>query len=191
MKTYAKYVDPYLFDAQRKPKVPQVIIADYKRKKVADFIERLAREKAKEDVHITDAKQRAKRFETGFLGEAALEQFLGFEFMDTSVGQSEKYAVSDLRSIGVDAGVKTGVYENNKFFAINKGIRKPQVICWLSPDKRRALIAGLATVEVLNTYVDDDLIMNKDMSGRKTGFYGFHKLIPFNNLGELAKLSPL
>ena len=191
MKTYAEYLDPFIFDAQKRPCVPQVTISRSKRGKVADFIQRLIEEKQREEVHQTDAKQRAKRFETGFLGEAALEQFLEVEFMDTSVGQSNSYAVSDLRSLGINAGVKTGVYEHNKFLAINRGIRAPQVIVFLSPDRSRALIAGLATVEVLNKYVDDGLIMNREMSGRKTGFYGFHKLIQFKDLAELRQLAPL
>jgi hypothetical protein len=195
MKTYAEYVNPYIVetraDGKQYASVPVVVISDEKRKKVTDFVTRFAEAKAKEEVHQSDPTNRMKRFGTGFLCEAGVEQFLGADFMDTTIGNSKNYAVADMAPIGVNAGVKGGIYENNKFIAINRNLRHPQVICFLTADRRRVFICGLATVDVLRRYSDDDLIMTKDMSGRKTGFYGFQHLIKFRSLEELRKLAPL
>jgi len=124
MKTYDEHVNPYIFsDAflsasreerlampfEKKCRVGSVVISEEKRKKVTDFIVKFAAAKAGEDVHRMDATNREKRFGTGFLGEAAMEQFLGADFMDTSIGNSKNYAVADMAPIGVNAGVKTGV----------------------------------------------------------------------------------
>lgn len=206
MKTYKEYVDPYIFSEkffkasltekmkmsfEEIYKIGGVTISDAKRKKVSDFLVKFIAAKSQESVHQMDATNREKRFGTGFLGEAAMEQFLGVDFMDTSIGNSMNYAIADMAPIGVNAGVKTGVYENDKFIAINRSLRHPQVMCFLSPDRKRVIIAGLATVEVLNKYSDDSLIMTRDMAGRKTGFYGFDKLLPFKNLADLRALAPL
>ncbi len=194
MKTYAADVDPYMIkvvDDKRYSTVPVVNISDEKKEKVDEFIVRFAAAKAKEDVHKMDATQRQKRFGTGFLCEAAMEQFLGEDFMDTTVGNSKNYAVADMAPIGVNAGVKSGIYEDNKFIAVNRDLRHPQVICFLYPDRSKMMVCGLATLDVLRTYVDDSLIRTRDMAGRKTGFYGFHKLIKFRTLAELRALAPL
>ncbi len=194
---YSTHVDPFIFKPNflakglKLPAVPVVVISHAKRQKVSEFIVRFIAAKAGEEVHRMDATNREKRFGTGFLCEAAMEQFLGVDFMDTSIGNSKNYAVADMARIGVNAGVKSGVYENNKFVAINKNLCHAQVMCFLSDDRQRVMIAGLATVSMLRDYTDDSLIMTRDMAGRKTGFYGFDKLIRFKNLEELRALAPL
>lgn len=184
MKTYASHLLPVF--AQNKHTV--VELSNEKINKVNEFIIRLAEEKRKEAVHQFDGRAHAKRFFTGFACEAALEQMFGVDFMDTSVGQSEKYRGSDLKELGLDVGIKGVKYEYDKFHTININIRTPQVICFLSKDNKRVNVMGLATVKVLRDHMDPDLIMDKNMSDRKTGFYGYDKLLSFKCLEELKKL---
>lgn len=182
--SYTTHVNP-IFATQP----PRVRLTDEKVNKVNEFIGRLAKEKQKEEVHQRDGAAHAKRFYTGFACEAALEQFFGVDFMDTTVGESSKYRASDLLGIGLDVGVKGVRYENDKFHIINININKPQVICFLAPDQRQVVIMGYATVEVLRKYVDTRLVRDRNMADRKTGFYGYDKLIRFNSLDELRKLA--
>lgn len=180
MKTYAEYVLPYF----KKGVTPVIVLSPQKKQKVNEFIIRLAEEKKKEQVHQEDGLRHAKRFYTGFAGEAALEQLFNLEFMDTSVGDSNKYRESDLKGIGLDVGIKTGRFENNKFPLINRNISKPQVMCFLYGEDK-IIVFGLATVDVLRTYTDDNMVIDKNAAARKTGFYGFHKLKPFTDLASL------
>lgn len=183
MKTYAEYVLPYY----KKGVTPVIVLSPAKKKKVNEFIVRLAEEKRKEQVHQEDGLRHAKRFYTGFAGEAALEQLFGVEFMDTTVGESEKYRGSDLKGIGLDVGIKTGRFENNKFPLINKNISKPQVMSFLYGEDK-VIVFGLATVDTLRTYSDDSMVLDRNAAARKTGFYGFHKLQPFSDLAGLKAL---
>src|SRR4051812_47933712 len=104
MRTYQEYVLP----AFKQGVTPVVVLSSTKKAKVEEFIVRLAAEKEKEQVHKEDGLRHAKRFYTGFAGEAALEQLFGVDFMDTTVGDSNKYRESDLKALGLDVGIKTG-----------------------------------------------------------------------------------
>ncbi len=182
MRTYKEYVFPAFIEGV----TPIIYPSEEKVRKVEEFIVRLANEKQGEQHHQTDATQRMKRFYTGFIGEAALEQLFGVEFMDTTVGESSKYRESDLKKLGLDVGVKTVRYESNKFPLINRNIMKPQVMCMTHGPK--VIVFGLATVPVLRDYSDDSLVITEDAKGRKTGFYGFHKLKAFRTLAELRSI---
>jgi len=184
-KTYATHVAPLL----KKVDFPVVTLSQDKIYKVSEFIARLAVEKQKESVHQIDGRAHTKRFFTGFACEAALEQLFGVDFMDTTVGQSEKYRGSDLKSLGLDIGVKGVKYEYDKFHTININIRTPQVICFLSADNKRVMVMGLASVKVLREHMDTNLVMDRSMADRKTGFYGYDKLVQFKTLDELKKLA--
>jgi hypothetical protein len=154
----------------------KVILSNTKVEIIQNFVKKVIRAKMNESHHIVDSSMEEKRWTTGFLGECAVEKFLDIEFIDYSVGSSEKYHVSDLKKIGYDCGVKT--VEKEKFPVIFRKSYKPEIIVVKQSD-RVFYICGLATVDVLNDYQSLDLILSPSLRrrGTKTGFYGFHKLI--------------
>ena len=153
--------------------------------KIYDFASKVVSEKLKEAHHKRDSHQEIKRFFTGFLGEAALEKLLKIDIIDWSIGTSKKYHNPDIP--GYNVGIKT--VERNKFPIIFKKNSYPQIICVKSNvDDTAVFVCGLATPDVLNTYQDDNLILDSNLRARgtKTGFYGFECLIPITSLVDLS-----
>jgi hypothetical protein len=152
--------------------------------KVSEIISK----KQQESHHKVDPFNEQKRWMTGFLGERAIEQFLGTSFMDMSVGDSKNYHVSDLSKLNLPIGVKTVEY--GKFPLVFKGSRKPEIIV-VKIDDNNLVICGLAMPDVLNTYQDDELILSPSLRKRntKSGFYGFDKLLPFTSLYDLQMMT--
>lgn len=121
------------------------------------------------------------------MGEVALEQFLGIDIVDWSIGDSSIYNVPDLGKHSLDIGVKTVEY--GKFPVIHKNVVRPEIIN-IRTLYNKILICGLATKDCLRKYQDDDLILSPSLrrKGTKTGFYGFNELKTFKNLEELTSL---
>lgn len=184
-RTYAEWVDPYCKDA------PIITVPQAKIVKIKEFVIKLAQAKASEEHHKSDPKATGKRNITGHLAEAAVEELLHAEFMDFTIGDSKRYAVSDLKKLGLDCGVKCVTRETvggvDSFPVISRHQRKSEIITLKLSDET-IMICGVASPETLKKYQDDDLVRNKDMSIRKTGFYGFHELKSFNNLDELKSI---
>ena len=127
-----------------------------------------------------------KRWTTGFLGECAVEKFIGKKFVDFSVGNSKKYHVPDLTSIGIDCGIKT--VEFGKFPIVFIKSVKPEIIV-IKQSEKKFYICGLASKEVLNKYQSMSLVLSPLLRkrGTKTGYYGFHKLLQQSTIYELIK----
>ena len=154
--------------------------------RIQSFVTELVKAKTKEEHHKRDSYQEAKRFTTGFLGEAAIEKLFGIHIIDWSIGYSGLYHVPDIP--GYRVGIKT--VERNKFPIIFKNNYYPQIICIRSNKYNNLIfVCGLATSAVLNKYQDDDLILDKNLRARgtKSGFYGFEHLIAIKSLDDLSK----
>ena len=83
-----------------------------------EFAKEIVKTKLKERHHFIDNSQEIKRWKNGFLGEFAVEKFLGKRFVDLSIGSSKSYFIPDLSPLGVDWGIKT--VEKGKFPIIFK-----------------------------------------------------------------------
>jgi hypothetical protein len=175
-------------EALKSPMLEKVIIDENVQSQIKSFVKEVVSSKTKEEHHKKDNGQEEKRWYTGFSGESALEKFLGQEFVDLSVGNSNAYHVSDLSKLGLDIGVKT--VEKGKFPIIFKKSKSPQVIIIKSSDSKFC-ICGLATIEVLNNYQSDELILSPALRSRgtKTGFYGFEHLKKFENIEDLRMMT--
>jgi hypothetical protein len=185
MITYDSEVLPY------KNQYKKIIITEKKVKKIKDFVSELIIEKEKESHHIVDHRSHFKRFYTGTLGEAALEEYLGLEnIIDWTIGHSKEYHKPDLRNIGVKAGIKTVEY--GLFPIIFKNSFSPEIIM-IKVSDNHVVLCGIATKNVLNKYQSEELIKDKFLRvrGTKTGFYGFKHLKTFSTLDELRKISPM
>ena len=149
----------------------------------------IIREKMKEYVHQTDNCKEKERWLTGILGELAVEKYFGINFIDTTVGNSKKYARPDLEKAGYNVGVKSCCYPN--FPVINRNIKTPQLFILLNPEKNKALFLGLADMELLKENLsdpfNDNLIIMKAMLSRKTAFSKIEKLSYLNSIDELEK----
>lgn len=152
-----------------------------------DFVKSVMTKKKEEKHHIQDPYNEAKRWRTGMGGELALEIFIDKKFADLTIGNSKDYHVPDLSALGLKVGIKT--VELGKYPVIFKRSEKPEIII-LKLDSIRYCILGLATVDVLNKFQDDDEILSPSLRARgtKTGFVGLHSLKRFKNYEELLKL---
>jgi hypothetical protein len=149
--------------------------------RIENWVKKIVNVKMQEQVHKLDGTKEHKRWRTGRMGEVALEILFNKKFTDWSIGRSDKYAYADLKDLGVDVGVKTVEY--GSFPLVHKVSHRPEIICVLYGNK--VYVMGLATVDVLNTYSNQDYVRTDSARDRKTGFYGFDKLIPIRNLAEL------
>jgi hypothetical protein len=137
---------------------------------------------------------------TGFLGEAAMESYLGVPVLDRdrqgriAVGKSMSFVGADLaRGTGLDIGVKSSEFPN--FPVVKKNVRRPQVICF-KIGERDYYVGGYASMKVQRENCEsrlilDDHLRNKRLSNgqlEKSGFFGFQKLLPFNSIDELRLL---
>ena len=152
-----------------------------------DFVRGIMEKKKEEKHHIADPYNEAKRWRTGMGGELALEQFINKRFADLTIGDSNNYHVPDLSALGLNIGIKT--VELGKYPVIFKRSDKPEIII-LKLDSNRYCILGLVTVEILNKFQDDSVILSPSLKARgtKTGFVGLHSVKRFKNYEELVKL---
>ena len=156
--------------------------------KIDNFVTQVIQAKQQEKHHKIDDKNEYKRFFTGMMGEYAVEKILGQKFVDWSIGDSAIYNVADLNALGINIGIKT--VEIGKYPIIHKEAERPEIICIKRRDNL-IIICGLATIDVLNTYQDDSLVLSPYLRRRgvKTGFNGFEHLIGFSTLEDLKKYS--
>jgi hypothetical protein len=154
--------------------------------KVKNFAKKIAKAKANEPIHQVDNGSEYKRWMTGFSGELAVEALLKHSFVNWNIGDSADFNVSDLTPLGLNIGIKT--VEFGKFPVIHKKSTRPEII--VIKQDLKYYICGLALVKTLNQYQDDELILSPKLRARnkKSGFYGFDKLIPFRTIEELRSI---
>lgn len=159
---------------------------------IHEFAITYASAKLKESGHAKDYRSEIKRISTGLRGERAVECFLNAQFIDWTIGDSKKYHKPDLSPIGLRVGVKTVEFGSAPI--IFKQERYPEIIVLYKDTERKsfALICGLASKAVLNSFRNQDINSVKDIKlrqkGTKTAFRGFDKLDPFENLEQLKWL---
>jgi hypothetical protein len=177
-----KYLTNSLISSER-----TVTLTDNNSKRLDEFVKNVMVKKKNESHHVVDSFNEAKRWRTGTGGELALSQYIGKEFVDLSVGDSNDYHVPDLSSIGLNIGIKT--VELGKYPIIFKQSEKPEIII-IRLDDEKFCILGVASPEDLNKYQSDDEILSPSLKARgtKTAFTGLYKVKPFSNYEELIKL---
>lgn len=179
MKTYDKYVIPY------SKNFIKIYIDDKKIKEIETFVEKLILEKRNELHHKIDCFNERKRFVTGFMGEAAMEILLKVEIIDYSIGNSIIYHSSDLKQCGYDVGIKTVEY--GKFPVIFKKPERSEIFL-IKKGKNDLYVCGLATVELLKIFQDDELILSPLLKkrGTKTCYYNFKDLLRVKSINDLS-----
>ena len=83
-------------------------------------------------------------------------------------------------------GLGTGGTRFGKFPIVFIKSYKPEIIV-IKQSEKKFYICGLASKEVLNKYQSMSLVLSPLLRkrGTKTGFYGFHKLLPPSTILEL------
>ena len=155
-------------------------------RKIQEFVNSLIQQKVLEKHHWFDHNKEFKRFMTGLMGEAAVEKLLGIDIIDWTIGKSKDYNTPDIHEYGL--GIKT--VEIGKFPIIFKNNNYPQIICVRNPKYSNLVyVCGLASVDVLNKYQTEDLILDKGLRRRgiKTGFYGFKYLKRIESLKDICE----
>lgn len=147
------------------------------------YVKRMAAAKSQETHHQRDGYNEEKRIMTGLLGELALEYLLGIKIVDWTIGKSKDYHNPDIP--GYKVGIKTVEY--GKFPIVFKKNFYPQIICVVKKDEKAVYVCGLAEVDVLNKYQDDNLVLSPNLRARgtKTGFYGLDKLKPIHSINDI------
>lgn len=153
---------------------------------IHEFATQMTSAKSKEEAYKRDGKSKTVRWTTGPAGELAVQAILKTPFVDLTIGESKSYNHADLRSIGLNVGVKTVRY--GLFPMVPISPTRPEIIVIRKED--RFYICGVATVETMKKYSSQNLIKdpNAFKENRKTGFYGFDKVLPFRTLKELKEI---
>lgn len=185
LNAYKTYVLDY------KERYKKIIVPEKKVERIKEFVSELIKEKEKEEHHKRDNRSHFKRYFTGTLGEAALEEYLCTEgIIDWTIGDSKKYHKPDLSNLGVRVGIKTVEY--GSFPIIFRNSYSPEIIN-IKVNDNTVLLCGLATKSVLNKYQSDSFVLDKRIldRGTKTAFYGFEHLKMFDTLDELRELASI
>lgn len=165
-----------------------VELSEHSLNRINSFVTEIVAEKVKESHHEKDGNNERRRFSTGTKGERALEILLNRTFIDWTIGDSRRYNYSDLRSIGLNVGVKSVEY--GKAPLISKNSSGCEVMTLV--DGKYVLICGFASVAVLNNPVNQsmDAVLSKGVKQRgvKTAFVGFDKLQKFHDYNSLQAL---
>lgn len=175
---------------ENQEKFIRVKIPDKKINEINGLVKKIIIEKKKEIHHKIDGEREFKRFYTGFLGEAAIEEIFKVNIIDWDVGESKKYNYPDLRSLGINIGIKTSEMYN--FPIIFKQNNYPQIINFRYGGNI-VYVCGIATEEILNKYQNDDLILSPKLrlKGTKTGFWGFDKLISLKSIKNIYEINEI
>lgn len=165
---------------------PRITIDDDKITGINNLVNEIVKAKLSEAHHRCDHGSEYKRFYTGLLGEAAMEKYFGIDIIDKTVGDSKKYNVADLSSIGLNIGIKT--VEIWKFPIVHKVVERPELIN-IRRDDKTVVFFGYATKEVLSKFQNDDFILSNALRARgtKSAFWGFSELIPIKTMDELIQ----
>lgn len=164
-------------------KFKKVILNPLELKYINELAIKIIEAKKNETSHRKDGASEEKRFTNGLKGEFAVIKFLkmdAIKYADSiEIGVSVDFNVPDLPGYGV--GIKTVDYGH--FPIIPKENTYPQIICICHPNAADTIyVCGLATVDTLNKYQHDDLILDPNLKakGTKTGFWGFAELKEFD-----------
>ena len=183
MRSYKYNVNPYSSN------FVLIELHDHEVQRIDEFCERVIQHKEKESHYKVDYGSMYKRFYTGTAGELALEKLLDIQgIVNWTVGLSKDYNTPDLADVDLNVGVKTVGF--GVFPLVRKESTHPQIICILWK-KKWVYVCGIASVNTLNTYQDDKLILDDRLRcrGVKSGFYGFKHLKPFKNINELKNIA--
>ena len=154
----------------------RIKMTDAEIKKANHWVIKMQEAKLPEFVGANDFRNAHQRIFSGVIGEMAVEKYIGKEFIDWSIGKAVDYQKPDLHSIGLEYGVKTALH--GKFPIIYKKNTYPQIFVVYRQSDQTAFICGIASVEVLNRYQSDDLVISPFLKAKKikTAFYGFGAL---------------
>lgn len=133
---------------------------------------RIAAQKVLEGHHKIDSAKEVERWTTGLLGEIAVQNVFGIDFIDYGVGASSDYNKPDLMAAGFDVGVKTSCFPN--YPVISRSVEYPELFVVLNANKTQGIIAGLASVELLKKNADsienERYVKASSMLDRKNAF---------------------
>jgi len=154
-------------------------IPDYKVQRLYSFASAIGLAKQRE--HKIDNKREVERNFTGFLGELAIEQYLGIEFIDWTIGKSEEHNSADLSKLKLNIGIKTS--EIGNVALIPKKPYREEVVTIMISDHQIKL-CGLATKEIQLQYSSPELVKDPAARDHKVGFWGYSYLEPIEKLKE-------
>ena len=151
----------------------KVEIPKNKQEKIKEFIPEIIKEKMNEKQYKKDYGSIFKRWYTGLMGEAAIEELLNIPVLDFSIGHSDYYNNPDID--GYSIGVKTVEYGSYPLIPFNNDYSQIFCIKYFNT----IFVSGLATPDVLNTYQSEEFINSKKLKNlhKKTCFTGFEHLI--------------
>ena len=118
---YDRYILPF------EDRFKKLEISLKEKNKLENFVLKVIDKKSSEDLYQEDGYRLYKRYYTGFLSELVLGKFFKKEFIDWSIGNSEKYNKGDISIDGVEIGVKAS--EKGNFPLVSKYVERPEIIC--------------------------------------------------------------
>ncbi len=168
--TYDTHVRPF------SDRFVRIYMTDAELKKANLWVLKMQEAKMPEFKMSKDFNHAHKRILNGVIGEMAVEKYMGKQFIDWTIGKSVDYQKPDLSSLGLEYGVKTT--EHGKFPIIYKENTYPQIFVIYRSSDQIAFLCGIASVETLNQYQSEDLILSPQLRAKniKTGFHGFQWL---------------
>ncbi len=171
------------------PKKASIIKVPYiKVQKIRSFVDEVTKFKINNDSgHRIDNHKEGKRWFTGLLGEAAIEEYLGIEIINYNIEDSRSFSNPDLMPIGLSIGIKTSNYGN--FPLISKNPRVPQIFLIRVTDDM-LLLCGIGSVKILSDFSSDEFILDYRVKIKnvKTAFFGLDKLKTFKTINELKDI---
>jgi hypothetical protein len=173
---------------------PEVILSEAHIQRATKWAQDVYVDKIRRGERASDMGSFVRRETTGRYAEMAMEQLLGVEFVDWSIGDSACHNAPDLQPIGLRCGVKACsiMPDSSNVPLVPIFPSYPEVITVVRPSLTQVdvSICGVATREVMMRHSHVSLIRSSSVKsiGKKTGFHGFDHLIPFTSLTELRSV---
>ena len=135
--------------------------------------ERTQYKASKDNRYASDVRNMTKRICTDAYSEVMMYYFSNGRFMPNfTIGQSQKYNVPDFRHIGLNLGLKTSDVKNPHLIHKPNNIKYDELLSHIQFNKESIVytVLGVATVDVMREYGDENLVLSPTARPYKNGF---------------------
>jgi hypothetical protein len=154
-----------------------------------DYIgKRIQYKKSKDNRYVSDIRNMTKRICTDAYSEVMMYYFTDCRFIPNfTIGQSKKYNIPDFDHIGLNLGLKTSDVKNPHLIQKPHNVKYDELLSHIefNEESIRYTILGVATVDVMREYGDENLVISPTARPYKNGFNRYdllQKVYCFSNL---------
>ena len=144
----------------------------------------------KDSRYKSDRNNMVKRLCTDSYSEAILWEFSGRKFIPNfEVSQSKNYNYPDFKDAGFNMGLKTSNIKNPHLIQKPHNVKYNELMAHidLHKDHVEYIILGVATIDIMKEYGDENLVLSPSAKKYKNGFNRYDLLKPVYSFDNLSR----